>query len=88
MGRGEEGSAAARGEEGFRVPPWMTKAMVGEAETSLRERSPEEVYWADTLLVGPSTQMSLLKDKLAEISIYDFRNKSGHPIKPRHPLTL
>ena len=87
--RGEEGSAAARGEEGFPVSPWMTMAMVGEAETFLRERkSREEVYWADTLLVGPSTQMSLLKDKLAEISIYDFRNKKRAPIKPRHPLTL
>jgi len=36
--RGEEGSAAARGEEGFPVSPWMTMAMVGEAETFLRER--------------------------------------------------
>ena len=51
--RGEEGSAAARGEEGFPVSPWMTMAMVGEAETFLRERkSREEVYWADTLLVA------------------------------------
>ena len=55
--RGEEGSAAARGEEGFPVSLWMTMAMVGEAETFLRERkSREEVYLADTLLVGPTTQ--------------------------------